>query len=506
MKTTTRTPKTQGQSLVEFALTLPILLLFVFGIIDLARTLFVYSQLIDATRQTVRYGITVGLEANNLRYLDCEGLRQTAHDMPGVYNLEEANIDIHYEDAAGNTLVNPETGQPISCDEDLSWWDVNNGDVLVVGIQGQIRSITPYFTNLFALTLSHTSRRTIVTEGSPYTDEWPAQPETPQGFEANVRCDVTDATGVNSPVSFSWTPLNVSNRAEIHDALTNTVVKELSPTEAWAGSCTSCAEIPQDGGAAMYYLVAVTGTDPTELAGPPSDFASVSCGSTEAVLSAIDGAVWEDVNSDGIQDGSTDKSYSDVYVTLAYAGADGTLDTSDDQTAYSQTDNQGNFSFAELGSGLYRVTVYGTATTGNNPLELNLPSGQIHTYDVGLASGSASASAPSGMFSQITTTDGLIWIDGDADGSYQNASKDPGVDSTVVTLTWTGSDGTTQTFEATTDSNGNFSLTDMPSGSYQVEVSYTQYTPYVIIPGYETFTIPNNESTYDLSVGLGLSS
>ncbi|MBN1286245.1 MAG: pilus assembly protein [Anaerolineae bacterium] len=515
MKTTTRTPKTQGQALVEFALTLPILLLFVFGIIDLARALFIYSQLIDAARQTVRYGITVGLEANNLRYLDCEGLRQTAHSMPGVYNLQDATISIHYEDAAGNILLNPSTGRPISCEDDLTWWDVNNGDVLVVSIQGQIRSITPYFTNLFALTLSHTSRRTIVSEGTPYTDQWPAQPETAQGFEARVRCDVTDAGGLNSPVSFSWTPLSVGSRAEIREALTNTVVKVLSPTEAWAGQCTSCATIPQSDGVAMYYLVAVTGANPNELAGPPSDFSSVSCGGgTEALVSAINGTVWQDVNSDGIQQTSTDKSYSSVYVTMVYAGADGALDTGDDQADYRRTDNQGSFSFSNLGAGLYRVTVSGTATTGNSPLELHLPGGQTHTYSVGLGDGSALASAPMAAsdsimtstetISQITTLSALVWLDGGADGNYQNATKDPGVPAgTAVDLTWTGPDGSTQSFSATTDSNGRFSLSDLPAGAYQVAV---HFAPYSILPGQDTFTISNNQATYDLSVGLGLGS
>ena len=47
----------RGQALIEFALTVPIFLMLVFGIIDLARLIFAYTQVIDAARQGVRYGI-----------------------------------------------------------------------------------------------------------------------------------------------------------------------------------------------------------------------------------------------------------------------------------------------------------------------------------------------------------------------------------------------------------------------------------------------------------------
>jgi Flp pilus assembly protein TadG len=44
----------RGQSLVEFALVLPVFLLFVFGIIDGGRTILAYNQMSQATRNVAR--------------------------------------------------------------------------------------------------------------------------------------------------------------------------------------------------------------------------------------------------------------------------------------------------------------------------------------------------------------------------------------------------------------------------------------------------------------------
>ncbi len=41
--------------------------------------------------------------------------------------------------------------------------------------------------------------------------------------------------------------------------------------------CEDCATISPDGGYGMYYLVAINGTAPSELAGPTSNDSSVMC-------------------------------------------------------------------------------------------------------------------------------------------------------------------------------------------------------------------------------------
>ncbi len=50
----------RGQSLVEFALVLPVFLLMVFGIIDLGRVIWAYDNLANAAREGARYASVHG--------------------------------------------------------------------------------------------------------------------------------------------------------------------------------------------------------------------------------------------------------------------------------------------------------------------------------------------------------------------------------------------------------------------------------------------------------------
>lgn len=49
--------KTYGQSLIEFALLIPLVLTLILGFLDLARAIFYYSSLSNAVREATRYAI-----------------------------------------------------------------------------------------------------------------------------------------------------------------------------------------------------------------------------------------------------------------------------------------------------------------------------------------------------------------------------------------------------------------------------------------------------------------
>ena len=53
---TSRLHKSPAQAMVEFALVLPILLLVVYGLIEVGRALFIYNSVASAARQATRYG------------------------------------------------------------------------------------------------------------------------------------------------------------------------------------------------------------------------------------------------------------------------------------------------------------------------------------------------------------------------------------------------------------------------------------------------------------------
>ena len=55
-----------GQTLVEFALVIPILLLLLLGFLDLGRALFYYSSLSNAVREGARSGIVMAADTDEL--------------------------------------------------------------------------------------------------------------------------------------------------------------------------------------------------------------------------------------------------------------------------------------------------------------------------------------------------------------------------------------------------------------------------------------------------------
>jgi TadE-like protein len=56
---------TRGQSLVEFAIILPVFLLIVFGILDFGRVVWANSAVTNATREAARYAIVHGGSPDN---------------------------------------------------------------------------------------------------------------------------------------------------------------------------------------------------------------------------------------------------------------------------------------------------------------------------------------------------------------------------------------------------------------------------------------------------------
>jgi Flp pilus assembly protein TadG len=68
----------RGQALVEFALVLPILLLLIFGLVDLGRAIYAQNALSEAAREGARYG---SVQA------------RSAGDLPGIETYTQDRID-----------------------------------------------------------------------------------------------------------------------------------------------------------------------------------------------------------------------------------------------------------------------------------------------------------------------------------------------------------------------------------------------------------------------------
>jgi len=99
----------RGQATVELAFVLPIFLLLLVGIMEVARVIFIYNAVYTASREAARYGASTGLATSGVhRYDDCAGMRAQAKNTGILAQLTDADIAIAYDsgpDALGNTVV-----------------------------------------------------------------------------------------------------------------------------------------------------------------------------------------------------------------------------------------------------------------------------------------------------------------------------------------------------------------------------------------------------------------
>ena len=91
--------KSPAQAMLEFALVLPILLLVIYGLLEVGRLLFIYNSVVAAARQASRYGAAIGLNTDGgvPRYRDCAGMRAAAQQMGFIDKIEDEDILIWYD-------------------------------------------------------------------------------------------------------------------------------------------------------------------------------------------------------------------------------------------------------------------------------------------------------------------------------------------------------------------------------------------------------------------------
>lgn len=82
-----------GQTMVEFALVLPILLMLLFGILEVGRMIYTYAAVHNASREAVRYASAIGRDDNGkLKYSYCAGIeeraRRSAYFVPLTISIE----------------------------------------------------------------------------------------------------------------------------------------------------------------------------------------------------------------------------------------------------------------------------------------------------------------------------------------------------------------------------------------------------------------------------------
>ena len=135
--------KNKAQAMVEFALVLPILLLLLYGILEAGRLLFIYSTVVTASRQAVRYGSATGEGSSTIpRYQDCAGIRDAAQRVDYLNAINDDDIKIYYDSGPNLSLTEFCKGSPLPA-TDTSFAPTNNTSRLVVTIDGDYLPIVP---------------------------------------------------------------------------------------------------------------------------------------------------------------------------------------------------------------------------------------------------------------------------------------------------------------------------------------------------------------------------
>jgi Flp pilus assembly protein TadG len=141
--------KQYGQAMVEFALTLPIFLIAVLGVIELSRFFLVYSSVYTASREATRFASAVG-EGGTQNYQNCDAIKQVAVDSGWFGGVNADNIDIYYESAPGEQIGTCVTGTP---------FEAKLGNRIVVDVAADYQPITPI---LPTIPVSTSNARTIM--------------------------------------------------------------------------------------------------------------------------------------------------------------------------------------------------------------------------------------------------------------------------------------------------------------------------------------------------------
>lgn len=82
----------RAQAMMEFALALPVLIVLLYGIVELSRLIFIFASVANASRQAARYGAGSGELDGVTYYQDCDGIRDTANRSALLTEFDDINI------------------------------------------------------------------------------------------------------------------------------------------------------------------------------------------------------------------------------------------------------------------------------------------------------------------------------------------------------------------------------------------------------------------------------
>ncbi len=90
--------RSKAQTMVEFALVMPLLLLIVYGLLEVGRLIFVNTTVVSAAREGARYGSASGIVTGTtmFRFRDCDGIKNAVKKVDILNSISVDDISISY--------------------------------------------------------------------------------------------------------------------------------------------------------------------------------------------------------------------------------------------------------------------------------------------------------------------------------------------------------------------------------------------------------------------------
>ena len=197
------TKKSKAQAMVEFAIALPVLMLLLYGLLEAGRLLFIYSTVVTASRQAVRYGSTTGEGTNGAaRYEDCIGMKNAAQRVAYLGPFDTVNIS--YDTGPGQSAFDTCTGDT----DNITI--AGNSMRVVVSVSEQFQPIVPGIVPFLSRTITATSARTILNT-VPIIVEQP--PEIVIVYATSIQIDAhnPNPSELNQSVNVTFTVDNIDD-------------------------------------------------------------------------------------------------------------------------------------------------------------------------------------------------------------------------------------------------------------------------------------------------------
>ncbi len=142
LPSTSRSISAAGQALAEFAIVVPLIVLFMVAAVDVGRGVFAYNSITNAVREGARMAIV---------NQDVNAITERATSQAAVADQDASSVTVHFYEATSDGV--PDTTQPCAT-------PVPVGCLAVVTYQTNFRPVTPIIANILwpsGVTLEATS-------------------------------------------------------------------------------------------------------------------------------------------------------------------------------------------------------------------------------------------------------------------------------------------------------------------------------------------------------------